>query len=107
VSDANDEERLKADIVAARAELAETADALAAKLDVKAQASEKLHAAGARARAATPEPVQKALGKAEVAAQPVINAAAEDKKRTAMIVGGMVFALLVLKRLRKSKKAAD
>ena len=39
-------DELRADIEATRAELAETADALAAKLDVKAQATEKVHAVG-------------------------------------------------------------
>jgi hypothetical protein len=105
------EEEIKADIAATRAELAETADALAAKLDVKAQANERLHAVGEkvtssyeRARAATPEPVQKAIGKAEVAAQPVLNAAAEDKKRTALVIGGAVLGLLIFRRVRKGAK---
>ena len=41
-------EELRADIEATRAELSQTADALAAKLDVKAQAKEKVHAVGDR-----------------------------------------------------------
>lgn len=44
-------ERLEAEIQATRGELAETADALAAKLDVKAQARAKLHSAAADKRA--------------------------------------------------------
>jgi hypothetical protein len=105
-----DPEEIKADIEATRAELAETADALAAKLDVKAQANERLHAAGekvttsiGRARKAAPEPVQKALDKAEQAAQPVLAKAGEDKKRTAIIVAGAVFALIVVRRLRRGR----
>jgi chromosome segregation ATPase len=104
----SEEEQLKADIEATRAELAETADALAAKLDVKAQANKKVHEAGdklsgrlAQARQTAPEPVQKAIGSVERAAQPVIAKAAEDKKRTALAVGGAVFVLLLIRRVRR------
>lgn len=90
-------DEIKADILATRAELAETADALAAKLDVKAQAKAKVHAAGdkvnqryARLRQSTPEPVQQALDKAVQHKKPVVLAAV-----------GMAVALLVVKRLRK------
>jgi len=104
-------DEIKADIVATRAELAETADAIAAKLDVRAQASERLHTARhqvneryEQAKGSAPEPVQVAIRKAETAAQPLLNAAAEDKKRTALVVGGAIVALLVLRRISKSKK---
>lgn len=107
-----DEDAIKADIVATRAELAETADALAAKLDVKAQANAKLHAAGekvgeryVRLRASAPEPVQKAIGKVEQAGRPVAAKVAADKKRAALIAGGAVVALLVAKRVRKAAPA--
>lgn len=107
----SNQDEIKADIVATRAELAETADAIAAKLDVRAQASERLHTARdemsdryERAKGAAPEPVQVAIRKAETAAQPLVNAAVEDKKRTALVVGGAIVALLVLRRIRKSKK---
>lgn len=102
------EDEIKADIVATRAELAETADAIAAKLDVKAQAADRLHSAGTNithryehAKQQAPEPVQKALTQVEAAAQPVVNAAAEDKKRTALVIGGVLVALLILRRVRK------
>jgi redox-regulated HSP33 family molecular chaperone len=105
-------DEIKADIEATRAELAETADALAAKLDVKAQASDKLHAAGerlsgkvseryGRARRAAPAPVQKAMGKAERAAQPLLATAAEDKKRTTLVIAGAGAVLLLIRRVRK------
>jgi hypothetical protein len=103
-----DAESVKAEIVATRAELAETADALAAKLDVKAQASHKLHETGDRMSAkyqelksSAPPQVQKAIAKVEQAAQPVLAKAGEDKKRTAMITAGGLIALLVLRRLMK------
>jgi Protein of unknown function (DUF3618) len=103
-----DAESVKAEIVATRAELAETADALAAKLDVKAQASHKLHETGDRmgakyeqAKSSAPPQVQKAIAKVEQAAQPVLTKAGEDKKRTAMIVAGGLVGLLVLRRLTK------
>lgn len=98
------EDAIKADIVATRAELAETADALAAKLDVRAQANAKLHAAGNKVgrrymqlRASAPEPVQKAIGKVE----PVAAKAAEEKKRIALILAGVVVTLFVVQRVRK------
>lgn len=104
---------IKADIEATRAQLAQTADALAAKMDVKAQAGAKVQevtdkAAGAygSAKASAPEPVQKVIGRAEVAAQPVVAKAAEDKQRTALIAGGVLAALLVLKRVRKRRNRA-
>lgn len=102
----NETEAIKADIEETRVELASTADALAAKLDVKAQAGKKAHEAGARvsrayesAKASTPEPVQRAWRKAESAASPVVAKATEDKKRTALIVGAMVVAALVARRV--------
>jgi Skp family chaperone for outer membrane proteins len=101
-------ERLKAEIEATRAELAETADALAAKLDVKAQAGQKVHAVGekvgdryASLRNSAPEPVQKVLGKAEHAAQPVVAKAAEDKRRTLFVIAGSVVVVLVIRRIRR------
>jgi hypothetical protein len=105
-----DPELIKADIEATRAELAETADALAAKLDVKAQANYKLREAGERVaanikrvRSAAPEPVQKAIDKAEQAARPALAKAGEDKKRTTMIAAGTVLALLVVRRVRRGR----
>ena len=103
-----EQERLKADIEATRAELAETADALAAKLDVKAQAGQRVQAAGAKLsdryvtlRNSTPRPVQKAMSKAGQAAHPVVAKAAEDKRRTLLVVAGSVAAMVVFRRVRR------
>lgn len=107
-ADGTDADLLKADIAATRAELAATADALAAKLDVKAQAQKKAHnlgeAAGekyAAAKDAAPEPVQKIIDRAEHAAQPVVAQATANKKRTALIVGGVLALVFVVRRVRK------
>lgn len=105
----DDPAEIKADIEQTREQLADTVDALAGKLDVKAQARTKLHEAQLRAstsyqnaRSSAPEPVQRALDSAQQAAQPVVAKAAEDKKRTAMIAGGVLLVLLLLRRRRHS-----
>lgn len=77
MSDAESEaDRIKADIEATRAELAETADALAAKLDVKAQAKQKVQAIG------------------------------PEKIRMAAIGAGSLVTLLLLNKIRKRRRAA-
>jgi hypothetical protein len=107
-SPGDEAEAIKAEIQQTRAELAGTADALVAKLDVKAQANHKLHDAGARvtnayesAKTSAPEPVQRVWTKAEAAASPVVAKAAQDKKRTAIIVGAVLAAALVVRRLTR------
>jgi len=107
-------EAIKADIEQARAELAQTAGALAAKLDVKAQAERKMHEAGNRAagayesaKASAPEPVQKALTKAEQVSAPVVTKAAEDKRRTALVLLGAVAAALIARRLTRRADTDD
>ncbi|HZY77408.1 MAG TPA: DUF3618 domain-containing protein [Jatrophihabitantaceae bacterium] len=104
-----DIEKVRSEIELTRAELARTVDALHAKLDVKTIAKERVDEAGARAaeayqhaKASAPEPVQHAIGRVEQAAAPLVSKAAQDKKRTAMIAGGAVFALLLLRRLRRA-----
>lgn len=99
---------IKADIERTRAELAETVDALAAKLDVKAQARHRAHEAATqateavdRARAAAPAPVQQALDTIEEFSRPALAKAAEDKQRTALVLGGALLALLILRRTRR------
>ena len=98
---------IEADIIATRAELAETADALAAKLDVKAQASHKVHDAGDKVtekyteiKEKAPAPVQKAIGKTEQAVSPLIAQAAADKRRTMFVLGGVAVLLVVVRRVR-------
>ncbi|MDT4892414.1 MAG: hypothetical protein QOE97_1449 [Pseudonocardiales bacterium] len=104
----SDVHAIQADIERTRAELADTVDALAAKLDVKAQAKQRAHElavqAGDRvekAKAVAPEPVQQALDKVTEVSRPVVAKAAEDKRRTAVIVAGALVALLVLRRVRR------
>ena len=98
---------IEADIIATRAELAETADALAAKLDVKAQASHRVHEAGDKVsekygelKDKAPQPVQKVIGKTEQAVSPLVAQAAADKRRTFLVLGGVVAAILVVRRIR-------
>lgn len=104
-----DIEKVRSEIELTRAELARTVDALHAKMDVKAIAKERVDEAGARAaeayqhaKAAAPEPVQQAIGRVEQATAPLVAKAAQDKKRTAMMAGGAVLALLVLRRVLRS-----
>jgi hypothetical protein len=108
MSDAN---QIKSDIEHTRAELAQTVDALSAKLDVKAQAGQRAHEMQARAahaygsaKASAPPPVRHAWDRAEVATQPVVVKAKEDPKRAALVLGGGLLALLVLLRTRRAAK---
>ena len=104
----SDVDDLKSEIEQARAELADTVDALTAKLDVKAQAAERAHELAGKAseryseaKQSAPEPVRQALGTVEHAARPVVAKARQDPRRAAVIAGGVVLALLVLRRLRR------
>src|SRR4051812_44304461 len=105
-----DAERLKAEIEATRAELAQTADALAAKLDVKAQANKKVHAVGEKVSErytqvhdAAPPPVQKALDKTGQAVSPVMARAAADKRRTLLVLAGSAVVLIVVRKVSNRK----
>jgi hypothetical protein len=104
----NEAEAIKADIEQTRAELAATTDALATKLDVKAQARTKAQAAGAgvsrayqSARSSMPEPVQRAWSKAGTATSPLAAKAAEDKRRTALVAAAVIVAALVVRRFTR------
>ena len=105
----SDAARLRADVELTRAELARTIEALHAKLDVKAVARQRAEQAGRRAaqkyaevKAAAPPPVHRALDQVEVVAAPVAAKAAEDKRRTVMVVAGVFVAVLVVRRLRRA-----
>jgi hypothetical protein len=107
----SDARQIKSEIEQTRAELAQTVDALSAKLDVKAQAGHRAHEMQARAaraygnaKASAPPPVRHAWERAEVTAQPVVMKAREDPKRTALVVGGGILALLILLRVRRSHR---
>jgi transposase len=104
----SDVEDLKSEIEQTRAELADTVDALTAKLDVKAQAAERAHELAEKATArysdaknSAPEPVRQAIGTVEQAARPVVAKARQDPRRAAKIAGGVILALIVLRRLRR------
>ncbi|MGI8760240.1 MAG: DUF3618 domain-containing protein [Jatrophihabitantaceae bacterium] len=106
----SDPQEIQRDIERTRAELAETVDALSAKLDVKAQAKQRVHEAGdtagqayQHAKAAAPPQLQQAIDKAEQAARPLLEKAAQDKQRTAMIAAGALVFLLVMRRLRRRR----
>jgi hypothetical protein len=102
-------DNIKSDIRSTRAELAHTVDALAAKFDVKTQAGARAHDAGQKAiaafehaKAATPEPMQHAVGKLESAAAPAVAKVSGNKKRAALIFVGVVAAAMVARRLLSS-----
>lgn len=106
-----DRDDLMSDIEHTREELAETVSELVDKLDVKKQARNKAHEVGAHAaeryqdaKAAAPSPVQASLGAAERASTQVAAKAKSDPKRTLIIVGGVVLALVVLRRVRKRRR---
>lgn len=99
---------IKADIEKTRAELADTVDSLTAKLDVKAQAKHRVHEVEQRAaqgyeqaKAKAPEPVRQAIGTVEQAARPIAVKAGQDKQRTALIAGGVVLLIIVVRRVRR------
>lgn len=111
----SDPDAIRTDIERTRAELADTVDALAAKADVKAQASHKVEAAkdaakdkvssaAASAKAATPEPVQQALGtvaeKAGPAAHRVDEVTAPHRGKILAGVGVAVLVFVVVRRRR-------
>lgn len=97
-----EQDRLKADIEATRAELAETADALATKLDVKAQAERKVQGVRqqvssryAAVRDSAPPPVRKVLG----AGEQVVARAAKDKRATVIVLASTVTVVIVVRRV--------
>ncbi len=108
----DDPTAIQADIEQTRAELAQTVDALSAKLDVKTQAATRAHEFGEKATmkveqavAAAPEPVQAALGKAAATARPAVDKVTADPARAARIAGAVIVALFVLRRLGKGRRA--
>lgn len=103
---------IKADIEKTRAELADTVDSLTAKLDVKAQAKHRVQEVEQRAaqgyeqaKAKAPEPVRQAIGTVEQAARPLAAKATQDKQRTAMVAGGVVVLLVIVRRVRRVRRS--
>lgn len=92
---------VKSDIEQTRAELADTVDALSAKLDVKARAGEKVDQAkskvseaASKAVQAAPDPVQHALHSAGQKAAP-------HRGKIAAAVAGAIVVLMVVRRFRR------
>lgn len=111
----NDPDAIRADIEATRAELAETVDALTAKLDVKGQASERADAAKAKvsekagqAKAAAPEPVQHAMDTVGAKAGPVTHQVnVKTAPHRGKIIAGVGAGLVVLLILRRRRSSDD
>lgn len=118
---ASDPDAIRADIEQTRAELAETVDALGAKLNVKAQASDaitsakqtvtdtvkdKAASAAGSVRNVTPAPVQSALDTVGAKAAPVAHrVAATTEPYRGKVLAGAGIALLVLLIVRKRRSA--
>ena len=112
----NDPDAIRADIERTRAELAETVDALSAKLDVRAQASDKADAAKAKAgelagqaKAAAPEPVQHAMDAVGAKAAPLahqVNVSTEPHRGKIIAGVGAAFVVFVVLRRRRRGAAA-
>ena len=101
-------DEIREEIEHTRAELGDTVDALTNKLDVKAQAHDRIDAAKAsvsakasQAKASAPAPVQNALNQAGTAAAPLVDKARPYRKQIAAGVGALL-ALVFLAR-RRSK----
>ena len=100
-------DEIRAEIEQTRAELGQTVDALTSKLDVKAQAHDRVDAAKAtvaakatQAKQAAPAPVRNALDQAGSAAAPVIERARPYGKQIAAAAGALVLLIVLRRRSR-------
>ena len=98
-------DEIREEIEQTRAELGETVDALTSKLDVKAQAHDRVDAAKAtvaakatQAKQAAPVPVRNALDQASSAAAPLVEKARPYGKQIAAGVGALLALLFVARR---------
>ncbi len=109
----SDIDKIRSEIELTRSELADTVDALQAKLDVKAMVKIRAEEAGGRAahaaavryaqaKAEAPPQVRQAIERAERLAAPVVERAKQDKKQTLRIVIGTAVAIIVVRRLRRA-----
>jgi hypothetical protein len=106
VAPVSEADAIRSEIETSRAEMARTLDALSVRLDPRVQShkvadqlSARAQRAYEQARAAAPEPARNALDRISVAAKPYVQRALAEPKRTAMIAGGTVAGLLLLRRL--------
>lgn len=107
-------EGLRSDIERTRSELAETVDELAAKLDVKSQATDKLHQVrgrvigfGNRAKQAVPDPIRHALDKGGATIGPIVESAANRAKpyRKQILAGASTgFGILLALRAKRNSR---
>jgi hypothetical protein len=114
-------EELRTEIAETRAELGDTVEQLAAKVDVQEQAKQQIQAVGervhasaekvveaaARAKQAAPAPVQHALDEANVRIQPAARKAreraTEDPRKTAALAAAVLISWRLVRRLRKRR----
>lgn len=108
----SDPEAIRSHIEHSRAELSDTVDQLSAKLNVKAQATDKIAAArskladrAVKAKASAPPPVQRAIDKAGEKTAPIVHRIGEkaEPHRSQLIAAGLgvVVLLLVVRRFRR------
>jgi hypothetical protein len=102
------EQIVQSDIEQARADLAETVDALAGKLDVKAQASHKVAEAkqkaadtATRMKQSAPPPVQHALDVAGEKGRPLVQKAEPHRNK---IIAGVAVAVVLVLIVRKMRR---
>jgi uncharacterized membrane protein YdfJ with MMPL/SSD domain len=102
-------EHLRAEIEQTREQLGDTVDKLAAKVDVKAQAKERVEAVkatisdkAAQAKSAAPPPVQHALEQAGSAAAPAVNKAKQYDKQLLIGAAALLLLLILVRRWRSS-----
>jgi hypothetical protein len=109
MSESPSPDEIRAEIEQTRSDLGDTVDALTTKLDVKAQAKQKVDSVrstisgkAAQAKGAAPTPVQKALDRTGEAATPALQKAAPYKKQIALGAAGLLGVLLFWRRRRSS-----
>ncbi len=108
----SDPDEIRAEIEQTRADLADTVDALSAKLDVKARAGDKAHElkqsvadATTRAKESAPPQVQQSLDRAQAVLEPAVGKAVEAARpyRTQLLIGVAVAVVLLVVRRRIHK----
>ena len=102
-------EHLRPELDVAREKLGGTVDQLAAKLDVKVQAKERVDAVkstiadkAAQAKNAAPPPVQHAMKQAGSAAAPAMDKARQYDKQLLIGAAALLLLLFLLRRWRSS-----
>ncbi|MDQ6849443.1 MAG: DUF3618 domain-containing protein [Actinomycetota bacterium] len=105
-----DADAIRSDIEQTRAQLANTVDQLSDKMNVKAQASDKVAEvkgkiadSAAKAKAAAPPGVQRAIDKASEKATPIAQqvGAKAQPYRGKLIAAGVVLVLLIVRLSRR------